>query len=82
MSNKLAKVECLESDRFSPVVSFDPTMIQALFMPWKDTLVIKLLGKSMSYPMIKQKLKHLWRLLGGDDVMNIGNGYFLVKFDS
>ena len=50
-------------------------------MPWKDALVIKLLGKSMSYPMIKQKLKHLWRLLGGYDVMNVGNGYFLVKFD-
>ena len=36
----------------------------------------------MSYPVIKQKLKHLWRLSGGYDVMNVGNDYFLVKFDS
>ena len=82
MSSKLAKVESLEGDRLSPVVSFDPTAIHALSMPWKDAPVIKLLGKSMSYLMIKQKIKHLWRLSGGYDVMNVGNGYFLAKFDS
>ena len=82
VANKLAKVECLAGDRLSPVVSFDPTVIHALSMPWKDALVIKLLGKTLSYPMIKQKLKNLWRLSGGYDVMNVGNGYFLVKFDS
>lgn len=56
-------------------------MKEVLSWPWKDALVVKLLGKSVDYPFLKNKLKGLWRLKGGYDVLGVGNGYFLVKFD-
>ena len=30
---------------------------------------------------MKEKLKSLWRLKGGYELMSAGFGYFLVKFD-
>ena len=56
-------------------------MKEVLSWPWKDALVVKLLGKSVDNPFLKNKLKGLWRLKGGYDVLGVGNGYFLVKFD-
>ena len=56
-------------------------MLDKLALPWKDTLVIKLLSRNLSYSFMKEKLKYLWRLKGGYNVMSVGFGYFLVKFN-
>ena len=44
-------------------------------------MVIKLLAKSMSYMLVKAKLGDLWRLKGVYEAINVGNGYFMIKFD-
>ena len=63
-------------------MQFDKTVLQKLALAWKDALVIKLLGMSLSYPMMKDKFRHSWRLKARYNVMSIGFGYFLVKFDA
>ena len=56
-------------------------MIQAMVVPWVDALVVKLLGKHISCTALKAKLGSLWKLQGGFDVLNVGNRYFMIKFD-
>ena len=60
---------------------FEKTVLEKLVLPWKDTLVIKYLGRHLSYPFMKDKLKTLWHLKGGYEMMSAGFGYLLVKFD-
>ena len=81
IQQKLARVLCLEEDGKVPRVRFEKEVLKKLAIPWKDTLVIKLLGRHLSYPFMKGKLKTLWRLKGGYELMSAGFGYFSAKFD-
>lgn len=54
----------------------DGKVFQELHGPWNDALVIKLLGKSIGYGMMK-----VWNLKRGFDIMDVDNGFFMVKFD-
>ena len=56
-------------------------MIREVAEVWKDALVVKLLGKSIGYATLLNKLKALWRLKAGSDIMNVGNDHYMVKFD-
>lgn len=43
---------------------------------------MKLLGSSVDYMVMKEKLKVIWKPVGGIDVVDIGNDFFFwVKFD-
>ena len=81
VGKKLGVLEWHNGYRLNPKVVFSEQAIQALSLPWKDALVVKLLGKHISYIAMKEKLRSLWRLCGGYDVMDVGSGYFMVKFD-
>ena len=79
--HNLAKIELHEGDKQKPRISFDKSVIEAISAPWQEALVIKLLGRNVGYLLIKEKLKSLWRLQGGFDIMSAGGGYYMVKFD-
>lgn len=42
---------------------------------------MKLLGKKLGYITMRDRLKTTWKLSGGLDIMDVGNGFFMVKFD-
>lgn len=46
-----------------------------------DALVVKLLGKSLGYNTMKERLQKIWKLQGGFDIMDNDNGFYMVKFD-
>lgn len=49
--------------------------------PWREALVVKFLGKMIGYPVMKDRLKKLWKLNGGFDMLDVDNGYYTVKFE-
>ena len=76
-----SKIEFQDGNRLLPRVLFNLMAIQALSIPWKDALVIKLLGKLISFLVIKENLRSVWQLKGEYEVMSLENGYFLRKFN-
>lgn len=68
-------------NRLLPKITLDKKVFQDLCEPWKDTLVIKLLGKNIGYMVMKDRLKRLWKPQGGFDILDVDNGYFMVTFD-
>ena len=50
--------------------------------PWKQSLIIKLLGRSIGYNILLRKIKNLWRPKAALDLVVMDNGFFLVKFSS
>ncbi|KAA3484762.1 reverse transcriptase [Gossypium australe] len=44
------------------------------------TLVIKLLGRSIRYSMLHNKVCSLWKPFQSFRLMDVENGYFLAKF--
>lgn len=81
LEKKLARIEFENGNRLLPKVFFHENMVKKLCSPWLDALVIKLLGKHLGYNIMKEKLKKLWRLNGGFDIMDVDNGFYMVKFD-
>ncbi|MED6172451.1 hypothetical protein PIB30_050212 [Stylosanthes scabra] len=39
----------------------------------------QVLGKHVSYTSLVHRLKHIWKLHGGYEILDVGFGYFLVK---
>ena len=59
----------------------DNGLFKELCLPWQDALMIKLWGKTMSFLVLRDRLTSLWRLQGGFEMVDVGNGFFMVKFD-
>ena len=50
-------------------------------MLWQDALVVKVLGKHFEFSFLRQRLKILWGLRSGFEMMSAGNSYYMLKFD-
>jgi hypothetical protein len=81
VATKLAQVEHIKGNRLLPMLHVQETVIEELSLPYKGCLVVKLLGKTIGYNMMKTKLETVWKLNGGFDLMEVGNSFFMVKFD-
>lgn len=75
----MVRVKHESGNRLLPKVHLDDRIFQE--SPWEDALVIKLLGKNIGYNIMKDRLTKIWRLSGGFDIMDVDNGFFMVKFD-
>lgn len=77
---KLATIKYEDGIPLKPIVHIDDSIFQGLSAPWEDALVISLLGKRISYNVLKDKLVKLWKLSADFDMMNVGNDFYMVKF--
>ncbi|QHO18930.1 RNA-directed DNA polymerase [Arachis hypogaea] len=82
--------ESLEGDRLAvveggngrrPKVTFSSEGRKVLAEPYKDSIVVKVFGKHVSYTALCHRLRFIWRLKGGYEILDAGNDYFLVKCD-
>lgn len=63
-----------------PFVSVDKEKRDRLRRPWPFSIIVKLLGKSFNFPVFKQRLKNLWNLKEEDELIDLGYGYYVIKF--
>lgn len=54
----------------------------SLFQPWRGALILKLLGKIVSFRVLQQRTSDLWGLQWGYELIDIENGFFLARFFS
>jgi hypothetical protein len=66
-------------NKLLPKVSLDDSYFNDLCHPWKEALVIKVLGKNVGYQMLKERLQKMWKLQGGFDMMDVDQGFYMVK---
>ena len=81
LKENLARMELLEGDRLYPKFTFEREILDQISKPWKDALVVKLLGRNVGYFTMKDRLQKLWKPSGGFDIIDLDYGFFLVKFD-
>ncbi|KAJ1382331.1 hypothetical protein SESBI_44335 [Sesbania bispinosa] len=65
-----------------PVVKISRSERKQACDKWKNSVIIKVLGKRVSLKFLQLKLLQLWRLLGEMEVINLEMDYFLVRKDS
>ncbi|CAA0823411.1 Unknown protein [Striga hermonthica] len=75
-----AKIKLIDNDRLKPVLELDPEYYASVCRPYEDGLVVRLLGKRVSYFYMKEGLKRLWKPHGHLELIDLANGFFMVKF--
>lgn len=78
---KLAHIEFEDNNPLKSRVHIDESVLEGLCDPWRDALVVKLLGKSIGYNTLRDRLTRLWKLVAGFEIMDLGNDFFMVKFE-
>ncbi|QHO08433.1 RNA-directed DNA polymerase [Arachis hypogaea] len=80
--DRLASVQGKQGDSSPPSITFTEEAKVTLSQPYKDAIVLKVLDKNLSYTALSYKLSSVWRLKCGYELLNVGHGYFLAKFDT
>lgn len=62
------------------MVHIEGKVLEELSKPWKEALVMKLLGKTLGFNLMKNKLASTWKVMRDIEIMDIENGYFMVLF--
>ncbi|GKU93401.1 hypothetical protein SLEP1_g6995 [Rubroshorea leprosula] len=65
-----------------PKVRIPKSIWQRLCAPWKNAVIIKLLGKSVNFHVLHSRLLKEWRTENEFEVIDVGLGYYIVKFSS
>ncbi|PPD80711.1 hypothetical protein GOBAR_DD22375 [Gossypium barbadense] len=65
-----------------PSISFSDRIQKILIQGMDNTMILKLLGRNIDFSVLQNKLYNLWKPSAPIHMMDIENGYFLVKFQN
>ena len=43
-------------------------------------MIVKVLGKSVGYKVLSQRMSQVWQLKGRFEMVNLEDGFFMVRF--
>ncbi|KAI9111365.1 hypothetical protein K1719_017055 [Acacia pycnantha] len=69
-----------DPNRNFPTFTFSDRMKKRLYKAWNREVIVKLLGREIGYKLLFSILQPLWAKRGVINLINIGNGFFVVKF--
>lgn len=65
-----------------PQLWIDDEIHEKLCKPWRNSVIIKLLGKSISFFTLRARLARDWKTEYEYEIIDVGLGYYVVKFQS
>lgn len=72
----------IEGDGSIPSITFSQRVHEQLIKPRQATVVVKLLGRMIGYKALASRLETLWPNIGVFSIIDLDNGYYLVRFCS
>jgi hypothetical protein len=64
------------------VIKFPRELKQKIRAPWCTSLIVKVFGWSVGYIFLVNKLKNMWKSSGNFSCVDLGLGFFLIRFES
>ncbi|KAI7989940.1 hypothetical protein LOK49_LG13G02021 [Camellia lanceoleosa] len=65
-----------------PQIVLPKKLLHRIRQSWTNSLIVRLLGKSIGYRLLCTKVKNLWALQDEFNAIDLGSNYFLFKFSS
>ncbi|OMO49818.1 reverse transcriptase [Corchorus capsularis] len=62
-------------------ITFTKEEKEAMRKPWRNALIVKLLGKSLGYNGLQAKIHQMWKLEGEYRVTDLDHDYFIIRFE-
>jgi hypothetical protein len=64
------------------VIKFSSELKRRIRAPWTASLIVKVFGRSVGYMFLVNKLKAIWKTNNGFSCVDLGLGFFLIKFEN
>jgi hypothetical protein len=64
------------------VIRFSCELKQRIKASWSTSLIVKVFGCSFGYLFLVNKLNAMWKSFGIFSCVDLGSGFFLIRFDS
>ncbi|KAK2991977.1 LOW QUALITY PROTEIN: hypothetical protein RJ640_002886 [Escallonia rubra] len=71
----------VDDNPLKPAISLSPNLLRKIRKKWENTLIVKLLGKSIGFRALSTRLRAMWNLQGEFEIIDLDGGFFLLKFD-
>ncbi|KAK4258256.1 hypothetical protein QN277_007727 [Acacia crassicarpa] len=68
-----------DSDRNFPTFTFSEKIKKRLYKPWRKSVIVKLMDKTIGYKALLTRLQYMWAKKGALSLIDIGHGFFVVK---
>ncbi|CAL8098266.1 unnamed protein product [Prunus armeniaca] len=65
---------------YGPSIRFSDHVKNKIYRPWKNSVIIQFVGKTHTYNFVFARLKQRWRLKGPMQLVDLDNGFFIVRF--
>lgn len=82
LSNLVDPLKTIEEDLVMPVIDFTLDECQQLRKPWRKAPILKLLGRNVSYKVLKQRTRDLWKVEWGCELIDLEKGFYVARFYS
>ncbi|XVF07195.1 hypothetical protein REPUB_Repub06bG0117600 [Reevesia pubescens] len=69
-----------DEDLDGPVIMLSKEDKSLIRKPWQNTLIVKLLGRHISYTYLCNRIKQLWSLKGRVEAVDMDNGFYCIRF--
>ncbi|KAJ8763361.1 hypothetical protein K2173_002244 [Erythroxylum novogranatense] len=80
LASKSMTMHFRQNDPLCLEFQIDPSFKQQLMAPWQQAIIVKVLGRTVGYKVLYTHVRQLWEPKGDMDNLDLGHGYFLVKF--
>ncbi|CAL0309883.1 unnamed protein product [Lupinus luteus] len=81
IAQNLMTAEFENDNPLLPCVTIHESVVEELCSSLRDALVVTLLGKRMGYVALRERLQRLWKLQGDFEMVDVDNGFYMIKFD-
>lgn len=71
-----------EEDERCPRVRFTPSEKNALWKPWKHSIICRVLGRRVGFNFLSSKLYKFWQKRGTMELIDLSNDFYLTKFSA
>lgn len=76
------RMETVRNSSSDPVFLVTDEEKERLRRPWRRSLIIRVLGRTVGYSYLLQRLQRMWKPEAVFDLIEMNNGFFLAKFES
>ncbi|KAJ4828024.1 hypothetical protein Tsubulata_035103 [Turnera subulata] len=71
-----------DEDPFCPTILLSSADKQRIYKRWRNTLIVKLLGKRVGYRFLHRSLMNQWKPRGEIIMADMGNDFYLLQFNT
>ncbi|KAJ4834507.1 hypothetical protein Tsubulata_049655 [Turnera subulata] len=71
---QVVRMEFVKGNRLHPSFELEKEYFKQLCAPWRESLILKLLGRDIGYKALYSRLVHLWKLVGRFELLDLGHG--------